>query len=200
MRFISLTFTVEENRIGRLDIYYGGQTGAVPAALGGLDSLRRLFMGITSVTSLPPEIGKLKRLDAIDIGSSAIGPTLPDEIGSLPNLKLLRVKGCLLKSLSPTLMRLKKLETVDFSNNAICHVDDSLKQWLLAISPHALDNQRVSGCTSSGIMDTQPILPHKTPKAGGRPGPRQGFQIEYGQTRDRRVTALGKKSSRPRKE
>jgi hypothetical protein len=33
-------------------------------------------MGITGVTSIPKEIGRLKRLDTINIGSSSIGPTL----------------------------------------------------------------------------------------------------------------------------
>lgn len=136
----------EGGRVTRVSFYYQGQSGAVPPALGRLDSLRYIHMAITSITALPREIGVLKRMDTIDIGTSRIGPTLPDEIGDLAGLRCLRVSYCKLQALPSSLMRLRKLETVDFSHNSICQVEDSLRQWILAISPHALDDQNSSAC------------------------------------------------------
>ncbi len=148
------TAWVEGGRVTRLSIYYQGQSGALPAAVGRLDSLHYLYMGITGVTSLPPEIGLLKRMDTIDIGSSRIGPTLPEEIGDLSNLRFLRVSGCgPLKTLPTSLMRLKKATLMDFSHNSICDLDDSLRNWILAISPNALNYE--SGCEATGIREAQ---------------------------------------------
>ncbi len=141
----------EGGRVTYLAIYYNGQRGAVPPALGGLDSLRHIFMGITSVTSLPKEIGRLKRMDTIDIGTSHIGPTIPDEIGELSNLRCLKVFRCNLETLPTSLMKLQKLATVDFSFNSICQMDDSLRQWILSKWPKALDNQNTSKCISTAI-------------------------------------------------
>ena len=132
---------VEANRIVRLEMYYQGQQGPVPAALGELDSLRGLFISLTGVTGLPPEIGKLKRLDSVKIATSRIGPTLPDQIGDLPDLHFLQVNDNRLTSLPVSLMKLRHLQSVSFQGNAICQVDDSLEQWILAISPAALDRQ-----------------------------------------------------------
>lgn len=147
---------MENGRVTYLSIYYQGQRGAVPAALGGLDSLRHIHMGITNVTSLPREIGRLKRMDSINIGSSSIGPTIPDEIGDLPDLRCLKVHSCKLETLPIALMKLRKLETVDFSGNRICRLDDSLRQWILSKWPKALDNQNTSTCvfTVSGLRQS----------------------------------------------
>ena len=155
----SLKVKLEKNRTRKVDgrvtylsLYYQGQRGAVPPALGGLDSLRHIHMGITNVTSLPREIGRLKRMDTIDIGSSQIGPTIPDEIGELSNLRYLKVFGCKLETLPKSLMKLQKLETVDFTRNNICRLDDSLRQWILSNWPMALDNQNTSKCASTEIV------------------------------------------------
>jgi hypothetical protein len=148
--FRNNTSWVENGRVTKLSIYYGGQTGAIPPALGKLDSLHYLFVSLNRVTSLPHEIGLLKRMDTIMIGSSFIGPSLPDEIGDLPNLRFLSVEACdPLKTLPTSLMRLKNLEYVNFSNNSICSLDDSLRNWILAINPNALANQK--GCAATGI-------------------------------------------------
>jgi hypothetical protein len=151
VRLSAVTATWEGGRVTRMSLFYESQQGAVPAALGGLDSLRRLYMAITLVTSVPKEIGLLKRLDSIDIISSHLGPVIPAEIGELPNLRFLRISRCKLKSLPGSLMNLKKLEYADFSRNNICHVDDSLRQWILARWPKALDDQDTSACATTGL-------------------------------------------------
>lgn len=161
-RVLPSTYRVEGGRVVYLSIYYQAQKGAIPPALGGLDSLRHIFMGITQVTALPREIGRLKRMDTINIGSSAIGPTLPDEIGELSNLRCLKVHDCKLETLPKSLMKLQKLETVDFTRNSICRLDDSLRQWILSKWPKALEAQNASKCVSTIIG-----LPQST--TGGPP-------------------------------
>lgn len=95
----------EGGRVVNLSFYYNGQQGAIPAAIGGLDSLRHLHMRITNISSLLKEIGLLKNLDTIDIGTSKIGLSLPEEIGELSDLKCLRVTGCKLKALPSSTTR-----------------------------------------------------------------------------------------------
>ncbi|MBW8888974.1 MAG: hypothetical protein JF616_14565 [Fibrobacteres bacterium] len=185
------TAWVEGGRVTRLSIFYGNQHGAIPPALGRLDSLHYLFMGITRVTSLPREIGLLKRMDTIDIGSSLIGPALPEEIGDLPNLRYLNVSVCSsLKSLPKSLMRLKKLEFVNFSLDSICGVDDSLRNWILAINPKALDNQ--GECAATGIRDGKSFHgnnPLRKLAPGERSGPNRDPQgkIRYYSPAGRRL-------------
>lgn len=142
---------MQGDRIVYLSIFYNAQRGPIPPALGGLDSLRHLFMAITQVTSLPREIGKLRRMDTINISTSRIGPTIPEEIGDLAGLKYLVVADCKLEALPVSLMKLQKLEHVNFSRNKICRVDDSLRQWLLTRWPKALEAQDTSGCATTSI-------------------------------------------------
>lgn len=171
---------MEGGRVTYLSIYYQGQRGAVPPALGGLDSLRHLQIGLNSVTSLPREIGRLQRMDSIVIGTTSIGPTIPDEIGELSNLRCLKVHSSRLETLPTSLMKLQKLESVDFSYNAICSMDDSLRQWILSKWPKALDNQNTSKCVSTVIgpgqsqPDGPPLRRLSVPGAPGvlrGPGP-----------------------------
>lgn len=134
------------NRITRLTIYYQGGEGSIPPALGQLDGLRVLRINISGITALPKEIGNLKLLDTIDIGATFIGPSLPQEIGDLPNLKVLKVHTSRLTSLPQSLLNLKGIQVLDFQSNRICKVEDSLKNWILAVSSRALDGQNTTGC------------------------------------------------------
>jgi hypothetical protein len=151
----AIEFKAEGGRITRVRIFYRSQRGAVPAALGGLDSLRNLFIGTAAITSLPKEIGRLKRLDTLDISSIQID-SLPDGIGDLESLKLLRVFYCQLRTLPSSLMRLRNLEHVDFRSNYLCGVPDSLAAFIRGISPGALEAQRKSDCGTTGLEQVSP--------------------------------------------
>jgi hypothetical protein len=145
--------------------------------MGGLDSLRYFSIGISGITSLPREIGNLKRLDTIDISAADIGPTLPDEIGDLAELRYLSISACkTLKELPASLMKLKKLETVSFEHNSLCLADDSLRRWILSISPHALDYQ--SGCAASGVRQGGPARGNAPARKLALPG--EGIDPAHG--------------------
>jgi hypothetical protein len=160
-------------RVTWLRIFYQGR-GALPSALASLDSLHYFGLNLSAITSLPKEIGRLKRLDTLDIGSADIGPTLPDEIGDLENLRCLKCYSCgQLQDLPVSLMKLKKMEMMDFRLDPLCHLDDSLQRWILSISPTALDNPRP--CLPTKIQPGKsPARDRPTPKLaspGERPGP-----------------------------
>ncbi len=146
-------------RITRLKIYYEGLGGAIPAALGKLDGLRKLDLTTAGITAIPKEIENLKLLDTINISATLIGPTLPDEIGNLPNLRFLKVSGSRLASLPNTLMKLSTISYLDFSRNLFCPLNDSLKNWILSISPHALDAQQPKNCTTSSLPRRSQLQP-----------------------------------------
>jgi len=86
----------------------------------------------------------------------------------LANLTLLYVSSCKLVSLPASIMRLRKLEKLDFSQNQICSVPDSLRQWILSISPNALNAENLSECSATGIgkgkTGNGKIAPAKPPR------------------------------------
>ena len=58
--------TMENGRVVQLVLQEFGLTGAVPAEIGQLRSLERLYLNDNKLTSLPAEIGQLTSLDSPD--------------------------------------------------------------------------------------------------------------------------------------
>ena len=63
-----------------------GLTGAVPAEIGQLTSLRQLNLDGNQLTSLPAEIGQLTSLTRLDLHGNQL-TSLPAEIGQLTSLR-----------------------------------------------------------------------------------------------------------------
>lgn len=103
-------------RLEVLDLAYNGLTGEVPRGLGRLGFLRSLSLERNALTGLPPGLGRLSSLVALDLSSNPIGD-LPDDLARLGRLRLLRLRDGRLREIPPAVLELRGLETLDLSGN-----------------------------------------------------------------------------------
>ncbi len=95
------------------------------AALRRRDVVRSLVLAEKGLTTLPPEIGKLTRLEHLDVSSNAL-TELPVEIGALQSLRVLNLYNNRLHALPDAMAGLTHLERLNLSNNPW----DALPAWL----------------------------------------------------------------------
>ena len=69
-----------------------------------------------NLTTLPPEIGNLKNLEYLSLGSNEL-TTIPKEIGNLTNLEVLWLTGNQLTTIPPEIGNLKNLIRLDLNRN-----------------------------------------------------------------------------------
>ena len=148
--------TMENGRVVQLDLQEFGLTGAVPAEIGQLTSLRELYLSRNQLTSLPVEIGRLTSLESSGLGDNQL-TSLPAEIGQLTSLKHLYLAGNQLTSLPPEIGQLTSLEKLWLSGNQLTSLPAEIGQltslkllWLyhtqLTSVPVAVDELRAAGC------------------------------------------------------
>jgi leucine-rich repeat protein SHOC2 len=80
--------TIENGRVVQLVLGEFGLTGAVPAELGQLTSLRLLNLHGNQLESVPAEIGQLTSLEGLYLCNNQL-TSLPAEIGQLTALERL---------------------------------------------------------------------------------------------------------------
>ncbi len=61
-------------------------TGSLPPELGNLTSLRKLGLGVNSITGLPPELGNLTSLMQLNLVLNDLSGPIPPELGNLESL------------------------------------------------------------------------------------------------------------------
>jgi hypothetical protein len=88
------------------------------AILGKLSELKKLMLSATRITEIPKEIGALKKLEVLNLGTNNI-KTLPQEISDLVSLKELWVYGNAITEISEEIGKLSNLEVFDLSTNPI---------------------------------------------------------------------------------
>jgi Leucine-rich repeat (LRR) protein len=71
-----------------------------------------------NLTTLPPEIGNLKNLEYLSLGSNEL-TTIPKEIGNLTNLEVLWLTGNQLTTIPPEIGNLKNLEGLSLYDNPL---------------------------------------------------------------------------------
>ena len=125
--------TMENGRVVELSLYGFGLTGAVPAEIGQLTSLRVLNLGDNQLTSLPAEIGQLTSLKELDLSDNQL-TSLPAEIGRLTSLTQLDLRGNQLTSLPAEIGQLTSLEELNLCENQLTSV------------PAAIGELRAAGC------------------------------------------------------
>ena len=121
----------------RLYLWNNKLSGAVPAELGGLANLERLYlMGNELSGAIPPELGGLANLQRLYLGNNKLSGAIPPELGELTNLERLYLMGNELSGKIPqSLMQLSKLTTLDISNTDVCvPTGAEFQAWLATIS------------------------------------------------------------------
>ncbi len=110
-------------------------------ALKNPDSVYKLNLRRKRMSSIPPEIGKLKNLEVLIISGSTI-KSLPDEIEECKNLKSIIANSSKLEEIPATLGNLKKLRTLKIGH---CNIKSIPKEignieslWHLSIGDNSI--------------------------------------------------------------
>ena len=82
----------------------------LPAELGNLTNLVWLNLWHTNISTLPTSIGRLKNLEKLDLSCAKMLSHLPEEIGDLSSLKQMALNGTSVSSLPTSIGRLKSLQ------------------------------------------------------------------------------------------
>jgi Leucine-rich repeat (LRR) protein len=94
------------------------EIGTLPACIGDLIAVEELTLQLDSITSVPPELGKLRTLKILNLFGNPIS-TLPDSLGDLENLEVLLLGRTNLTVVPVFLPRLKNLKTLALDETAI---------------------------------------------------------------------------------
>lgn len=79
-------------RVVKLNLGENNLTGELPAALGGLTELRRLFLPTNQLTgAIPPELGNLINLEDLMLYNNQLSGSIPPELGNLTKLSFLEL-------------------------------------------------------------------------------------------------------------
>ena len=97
----------------------GSSMGGLPPDIGRLVKLETLNLRSTSLTGhIPPELGDLTELRYLDLRSNYLFGEIPPELGNLAKLEHLRLYFCeLTGSIPPELGRLSSLQVLDLGYN-----------------------------------------------------------------------------------
>ena len=120
-------------RVQRLLLTDAGLTGSIPAALGGLDDLRRLDLDDNTLTGeIPSELGRLSKLDQLYLFDNLLSGGIPSALGSLTNLRHLFLYGNRLTGEIPS----------ELAGQS-------------ALADLYLEGNSFSGCIPSGLQDVE---------------------------------------------
>ena len=136
--------TDADGRVVELVLDRNGLTGAFPAELVRLETLRSLSLARNQLTgSIPPGIGRLDWLEVLEISYNSLTGSIPPEIGRLARLRVLGARG---NNFSPgplprTMTHLDNLESLRLDRTWLCAPLDAVFQaWLGAIDDVKVDN------------------------------------------------------------
>ena len=110
-----------------LDLECNDLRGAVPEALGRLESLRSLLLGGNAVESVPASIGRLTLLETLTLHENKL-VSVPLEIGTCASLRTLLLFSNALTALPDTLGRLRNLRALQLGRNRIEDAPASLAE------------------------------------------------------------------------
>ena len=116
--------TMENGRVVKLVLVESRLTGAVPAEIGQLASLRELHLRGNWLTSLPAEIGQLTSLRMLSLDNNPL-TSLPAEIGQLASLEVLNLSHNQLTSVPAEIGQLTALRQLSLSG--------SWRSWLTSV-------------------------------------------------------------------
>ncbi|KAI6232616.1 Poly(A)-specific ribonuclease [Aphelenchoides fujianensis] len=97
---------------------HGGIRHISPSIFDLHRSLRKLFVGHNLLTSIPPQISRLRSLTCLDLSHNSLA-ALPAEIGQLEQLVELNLSSNLFAQLPVELAQLYRLQVLDISHNPL---------------------------------------------------------------------------------
>ena len=110
--------TMDNGRVVKLELQEFGLTGALPAEIGQLTSLRKLGLSGNKLLSLPAEIGLLTTLRDVNLTRNQL-TSLPAEIGQLTSLQVLWLSRNKLTSVPAEIGQLTSLRELRLYDNKL---------------------------------------------------------------------------------
>ena len=128
-------------------------TGAIPPELGGLAALEQLRLNDNKLTgSISAELGGLANLRELWLSDNALTGSIPSELGSLSNLEVLSLlNNGLTGSIPPELGSLGKLTQLSLSNNALTGSIPTELTNLRSLAWLRLGGNALTGCIPSPL-------------------------------------------------
>ncbi len=129
--------TDANGRVTELDLRENRLTGTIPAQLGNLANLERLYLYDNRLTgTIPAELGNLTNLQVLNLRINQLSGPIPAELGNLTRLTYLSLRSNQLSGQLPqTLKGLTMLQRFFFYRNlGLCApVDNAFQTWLRGI-------------------------------------------------------------------
>jgi Leucine-rich repeat (LRR) protein len=114
----------------------------VPKEICNLSNLEILLMYSNKISSITPEINKLKNLKVLGLSYNILS-NIPKEIGELKKLNQLELKENNIFSLPKTIIELQNLKTLSLSNNKLSRLPKKMDKLVL-LEILDLDNNSLS--------------------------------------------------------
>ena len=144
--------TVSSSRVLTLDLARKGLAGSIPAELGNLTNLNRLFLENNRLTgNIPTELANLTNLWWLDLGHNDLTGSIPTELASLTNLRIIFLNyNRLTGSIPAELGNITSLTWIFLNNNELT---GSIPAELgnLNLSHLNLSNNRLTGSIPAAI-------------------------------------------------
>ncbi|XP_031129902.1 BRASSINOSTEROID INSENSITIVE 1-associated receptor kinase 1-like [Ipomoea triloba] len=108
-----------ENSVTRVDLGNANLTGRLVPDLGRLEKLQYLELYSNNISgTIPSELGNLTRLVSLDLYQNQLSGNIPVSLGNLQQLRFLRLNNNSLGGTIPrVLTKVQSLQVLDFSNN-----------------------------------------------------------------------------------
>ncbi|KAI5679425.1 hypothetical protein M9H77_10375 [Catharanthus roseus] len=143
-----------ENRVTRLDLGNAKLSGKLVPELGKLERLQYLELYMNNLVGpIPAELGGLKSLISLDLYYNNITGPIPSSLSNLSNLRFLRLNSNRLTGRIPRqLTKLKNLKILDVSNNDLCGTIPTAGSFSKFTEESFVNNPRLEGPELMGFV------------------------------------------------
>ncbi|KAA8517321.1 hypothetical protein F0562_017614 [Nyssa sinensis] len=143
-----------DNRVTRLDLGNAKLSGNLVPDLGKLERLQYLEVYMNNLVGpIPDELGGLKSLVSLDLYHNNLTGPIPSSLSQLSNLRFLRLNGNRLTGRIPrALTKLGNLKILDVSNNDLCGTIPTSGSFSKFREESFVNNPRLEGPELMGFV------------------------------------------------
>ncbi|CAA2975683.1 somatic embryogenesis receptor kinase 1 [Olea europaea subsp. europaea] len=143
-----------QNRVTRLDLGNAKLSGKLVPDLGKLERLEYLELYMNNLVGpIPAELGNLKSLVSLDLYHNNLTGSIPPSLSRLSNLRFLRLNRNRLTGRIPReLTKLGNLKILDVSNNDLCGTIPSTGSFSKFTEDSFKNNSRLEGPELMGFV------------------------------------------------
>lgn len=143
-----------DNRVTRLDLGNAKLSGNLVPDLGKLERLQYLELYMNNLVGpIPAELGELKSLISLDLYHNNLSGPIPPSLSKLSDLRFLRVNSNRLTGKIPReLTKLANLKILDVSNNDLCGTFPTSGPFAKLTEESFTNNPRLEGPELMGFV------------------------------------------------